>query len=40
VFALIDTPDSGNLIGEGELHRALAWGDYLRTTQTDCTRQR
>lgn len=31
VFALIDTPDSGNVIGERELTRALAWGDYLRT---------
>jgi putative DNA primase/helicase len=31
VFALIDTPDSGNLIGEGEIVRALAWGRYLRT---------
>jgi len=31
VFALIDTPDSGNLIGEDELIRALAWGNYLRT---------
>ena len=31
VFALIDTPDSGNLIGEDELVRALAWGKYLRT---------
>jgi hypothetical protein len=31
VFALIDTPDSGNLIGEDELIRALAWGKYLRT---------
>jgi hypothetical protein len=32
VFALIDTPDSGgNLIGEAELIRALAWGDYLRS---------
>jgi putative DNA primase/helicase len=31
VFALIDTPDSGNLVGEAELMRALAWGDYLRT---------
>ncbi len=31
VFAMIDTPDSGNLIGEAELIRALAWGDYLRT---------
>jgi putative DNA primase/helicase len=31
VFALIDTPDSDNLIGEAELIRALAWGDYLRS---------
>ena len=31
VFALIDTPDSGQVIGEQELIRALAWGDYLRT---------
>jgi putative DNA primase/helicase len=31
VFALIDTPDSGGVIGERELVRALAWGDYLRT---------
>lgn len=31
VFALIDTPDSGGVIGERELIRALAWGDYLRT---------
>ena len=31
VFALIDTPDSGKLVGEDELIRALAWGDYLRT---------
>jgi hypothetical protein len=31
MFALIDTPDSGNLIGEGEIVRALAWGRYLRT---------
>lgn len=31
VFALIDTPDSGHLIGEAELIRALAWGDYLRS---------
>lgn len=31
VFALIDTPDSGGVIGEMELMRALAWGDYLRT---------
>ena len=31
VFALIDTPDSGAMVGENELIRALAWGDYLRT---------
>ena len=31
VFALIDTPDSGNLIGESEVIRALACGEYLRT---------
>jgi len=31
VFALIDTPDSGGLIHERELLRALAWGEYLRT---------
>ena len=31
VFALIDTPDSGGVIHVGELLRALAWGDYLRT---------
>ena len=31
VFALIDTPDSGNVVGEDELMRALAWGDYLRS---------
>ena len=31
VFALIDNPDSGGVIREGELLRALAWGDYLRT---------
>lgn len=30
IFALIDTPDSGNVIHENELIRALAWGDYLR----------
>lgn len=30
VFALIDTPDSGGVIHERELMRALAWGDYLR----------
>lgn len=31
VFALVDTPDSGGVINERELIRALAWGDYLRT---------
>lgn len=31
VFALIDTPDSGNLIGERELLRAISWGEFLRT---------
>lgn len=31
VFALIDTPDSGHVVGEYELMRALAWGEYLRT---------
>jgi putative DNA primase/helicase len=30
VFALVDTPDSGNTINEGELLRALAWADYLQ----------
>jgi hypothetical protein len=29
VFALVDTPEAG-VIGERELIRALAWGDYLR----------
>jgi putative DNA primase/helicase len=31
VFALIDTPDSGGVIAETQLIRALAWGDYLRS---------
>lgn len=31
VFALIDTPDSGNVVGEVELMRAIAWAKYLRT---------
>ena len=31
IFALVDTPDSGNVIQERELLRALAWCDYLRT---------
>jgi hypothetical protein len=30
VFALVDTPDSGGVIHERELIRALAMGDYLR----------
>jgi putative DNA primase/helicase len=31
IFAHIDTPNNGNFVGERELARALAWGDYLRT---------
>ena len=31
IFALVDTPDSGGMIHERELVRALAWGDYLRS---------
>ena len=31
IFALVDTPDSGNVIHARELLRALAWCDYLRT---------
>lgn len=31
IFALVDTPDSGNLVGQRELVRALALADYLRT---------
>jgi len=31
LFAMIDTPDSGGVIHEAELLRALAWGEYLRT---------
>ena len=31
IFALVDTPDSGNVIHERELLRALAWCDYLRS---------
>jgi len=31
VFALIDTPDSGGIVHEPELLRALAMGDYLRS---------
>jgi putative DNA primase/helicase len=31
IFALIDTPDSGGIVHETELVRALAMGDYLRS---------
>ncbi len=31
IFALMDTPDSGGVIHERELIRALAWAEYLRT---------
>jgi hypothetical protein len=31
IFAMIDTPDSGNLIDTPELLRALAWLEYLRS---------
>ena len=31
VFALIDTPESGGVVHERELIRALAWDEYLRT---------
>jgi putative DNA primase/helicase len=31
IFAMIDTQKSGGIVGEQELVRALAWGDYLRT---------
>lgn len=31
VFALVDTPDSGGVIGVQELLRALAWSEYLRS---------
>lgn len=31
IFAIVDTPDSGAVIHERELLRALAWADYLRT---------
>lgn len=30
IFALVDTPNSGGVIHERELIRALAWADYLR----------
>lgn len=31
IFALVDTPDSGNLVDHRELVRALAMAEYLRT---------
>lgn len=31
IFALVDTPESGGVIHENELIRALAWGEYLRS---------
>lgn len=31
IFALVDTPDSGGVIHDRELIRALAWGEYLRS---------
>jgi putative DNA primase/helicase len=31
LFTLIDTPESGGVVEERELIRALAWGDYLRS---------
>lgn len=31
VFALVETPDSGGVIGSQELLRALAWSEYLRS---------
>lgn len=31
ILALVDTPESGNVIHERELVRALAWAEYLRT---------
>ena len=31
IFALVDTPDSGNLICESELARAIAWSEYLQS---------
>lgn len=31
IFAVIDTPDSGGIVGEDALLRALAWSDYLRS---------
>ena len=34
IFAMIDAPESGNVVGADELIRALAFGDYLRTHAT------
>lgn len=31
IFALVDTPDSGGMIHQTELIRAVAWGEYLRS---------
>jgi putative DNA primase/helicase len=31
IFALVDTPDSGGVIHQSELMRALAWHEYLRS---------
>ena len=31
LFALVDTPDSGQLVGATEVARAVAWGEYLRS---------
>lgn len=31
IFAMVDAPNSGNVIHERELLRALEWADYLRT---------
>jgi putative DNA primase/helicase len=31
VFALVDTPDSGCLVGANEILRAIGWSEYLRT---------
>lgn len=31
IFALVDTPENGNVIHERELIRALSWGEYLRS---------
>jgi len=31
IFALIDTPENGNVVGLPELQRAIAWAEFLRT---------